>query len=567
MQQETGTRTSQASVSAALAATNGLHRDSFSKTTLSELSSALRMGSDSPGRSLAEMAQRDLDAALQLLTDRAQYITGSTGAAIALRRSGTNDMLCRASSGSNAPELGTLLSTEFGLSGESVRTRRPLRCDDAERDARVNRDVCREVGIASVVVMPVVHDDEVLGVFELFSGRAHAFGERDMSALKRLSEMVETAVKLAQAAQGIPERWIAEDKIEASAGVAAPQVSQLDDFPQLEDPLLNDSLIEVETETALTAAPLPAGELEKPVVPQTGAHDLAKTVVAAAASIQSASIQSASAQSATVQPEGRHAESINSVPGDFASANLASAILAASRSAPSTPAPTAPAPARKPILWSATENIDSATARPSESEQSHVPPVFRHLRKCDACGFPVSSERALCVECEEKKWRGQFKKPPATTLLAGSGAAAAVAPALDVRKPDAKAETPSVLTIPSAASQSTPGKDLPAKDLPTKEKKVDLKVESAPAQKAEAHKADTKEAAVTQKVQAPAVPTAPTMRSPVKTEMPPTTPVSASVPIFGAGLEPSQSWLSRNKYVLGAMLAIAGAIAAILLVR
>ena len=72
------------------------------------------------------MAQRDLDAALQLLADRAQFITGASGAAIALRRQGMKDMLCRASSGSNAPELGALLSTEFGLSGESVRTRQLL---------------------------------------------------------------------------------------------------------------------------------------------------------------------------------------------------------------------------------------------------------------------------------------------------------------------------------------------------------------------------------------------------------------------------------------------------------
>src|SRR5277367_3637740 len=110
------------------------------------------------GHSLAEMAQRDLDAALQLLADRAQYITGASGAAIALRRDGKKDMLSRASTGPNAPELGALLSTEFGLSGESVRTRQPLRCDDAERDLRVNREVCRQMGIESVVVMPVVND-------------------------------------------------------------------------------------------------------------------------------------------------------------------------------------------------------------------------------------------------------------------------------------------------------------------------------------------------------------------------------------------------------------------------
>ena len=36
-----------------------------------------------------------------------------------------------------------------------------------------------------------------------------------------------------------------------------------------------------------------------------------------------------------------------------------------------------------------------------------VPPMLRNLRKCQACGFPVSQGRAFCVECEERQWRGQ----------------------------------------------------------------------------------------------------------------------------------------------------------------
>src|SRR5216684_9246049 len=153
------------------------------------------------GRSLAEMAHRDLDAALQLLAERAQYITGASGAAIALRRGEHNDMLCRASAGSNAPEVGALLSMEYGLSGESVRTRQTLRCDDAETDPRVNRESCRMLGIASVVVMPLVRAQEANGVFELLSGRAYAFEERDITALERLGEMIQTAVEHAEAAK------------------------------------------------------------------------------------------------------------------------------------------------------------------------------------------------------------------------------------------------------------------------------------------------------------------------------------------------------------------------------
>jgi hypothetical protein len=163
-----------------------------------------RFPGEDGGQSLAKLAQKDLDTTLQLLAERAQDVTGASGAAIALRRGEHEDMLCRASAGSNAPELGALLSTEYGLSGESVRTRQALRCDDTEIDQRVNRESCRQLGIASVLVMPIVSEQQVLGVFELFSGKAQAFDERDLSALQRLGEMVETAVKHAEAAQRLP---------------------------------------------------------------------------------------------------------------------------------------------------------------------------------------------------------------------------------------------------------------------------------------------------------------------------------------------------------------------------
>jgi len=200
-----------AGLSARLAAANAV---------LPDPSQSPRFPGEDAGRSLAEMAQGDLDATLQLLVERAQYITGASGGAIALRRGQQNDMVCRASIGSNAPQLGALLSTEYGLSGECVRTRQPLRCDDAERDPRVNRDVCRELGIASVVVMPIVRDDQVLGVFELLSGKPRAFDERDLSALLRLGEMVQTSLQHAAGANFFPAHT-AVPEIRAQAAIAA----------------------------------------------------------------------------------------------------------------------------------------------------------------------------------------------------------------------------------------------------------------------------------------------------------------------------------------------------------
>lgn len=159
----------------------------------------LRFPSEDDGRSLTHMAQRDLDAALQLLAQRAQYITGASGSAVALREA--NEMICRASAGTSAPGLGSHLQVDSGLSGESVRTRQILRCDNADTDSRVNRETCQALGIASVIVMPLIQSEEVIGVFELFSERISAFEERDVVALQRISEMIMTAVEHANAAK------------------------------------------------------------------------------------------------------------------------------------------------------------------------------------------------------------------------------------------------------------------------------------------------------------------------------------------------------------------------------
>src|SRR6266567_2741637 len=421
LQQNNSNRNPPGSVSAALGAVRAEARDSFPSSALSSssqhsssnlsssnspaanLASNVRFPGEDGGRSLAEMAQRDLDAALQLLADRAQYITGASGAAIALRRDGKNDMLCRASTGSNAPELGALLSTEFGLSGESVRTRQALRCDDAERDVRVNREVCRQMGIASVVVMPVVNDDEVLGVFELFSGKANAFGTRDVSAVQRLSEMVETAVRLAQATENLPERLKMSE-------ASAPEAKGADVLEEqiLEGEVLGDVTLEApvpeepvleehEPAVEVAAAPQPMkAEIPTPSA-STGQDLLQKAREHVAGTVDGTAIEETVAAapdlSKVVVPE-----------------NVAAAPPVAATAEPGPVAALETEPKKK-LFWSAALNPVADAARPEEPDQSHVPPVLRSLRKCEACGFPVSAGRVLCVECEEKKWRGHLKLP------------------------------------------------------------------------------------------------------------------------------------------------------------
>jgi hypothetical protein len=176
------------------------------------------------------MAQRDLDAALQLLAERAQYITGASGAAIALRDGET--MICCASAGPSAPELGAHLQIDTGLSAESVRTKKTLRCDDAAKDPRVNRESCVTFGIASVVVMPLVRGEEVYGVFELLSGKPRAFEERDLVALQRLAEMIETAVEHAEAARRAEQELGSKPESRTTTPAPTAQKGNIENHPE-----------------------------------------------------------------------------------------------------------------------------------------------------------------------------------------------------------------------------------------------------------------------------------------------------------------------------------------------
>jgi len=262
----------------------------------------LRFPGEDGGKSLSEMAQRDLDATLQLLAERARYITGASGSAVALRQGKT--MICCASAGPSAPGLGAHLEIESGLSGESVRTRQTLHCEDAENDPRVNRESCRAFGIASVVVMPLIRGEEVYGVFELLADRPHAFEERDFVALQRLAEMIQTAVEHAEAARR------AEKELGGTPQPAVPAVTQSrpEAVPQNTPP---------ENKTELDAG------------------------------------------------------------------------------TESGPAPTVPVFAISP------EVRESAEAKLHEQERLLTGPIaFGSVGTCEACAFPVSAGRRLCLDCE-----------------------------------------------------------------------------------------------------------------------------------------------------------------------
>jgi putative methionine-R-sulfoxide reductase with GAF domain len=153
----------------------------------------------------------DLAGALQLIAERAQTLVRASGAAIALAEADPGFMICRASSGADAPPVGARLQVGSGFSGECVKTGTLLRCDDAETDTRVDRESCRALGIRSILAVPVRVGEKSIGLVEVFSGQPFRFSDTDNGVLQRLAETVLAAVNRAARAEDLPPLGAATD--------------------------------------------------------------------------------------------------------------------------------------------------------------------------------------------------------------------------------------------------------------------------------------------------------------------------------------------------------------------
>ncbi len=125
---------------------------------------------------------------LATLLEEALVATGATGAAIALVRGA--EMVCCATTGPNAPDLGAWLDPDTGLSGRCIQTRELQQCSDTETDPRVDLEACRRLGVRSIVVLPLMDSDQLFGVFEILSSRPDAFGQRDLDSLQTLTDRI-----------------------------------------------------------------------------------------------------------------------------------------------------------------------------------------------------------------------------------------------------------------------------------------------------------------------------------------------------------------------------------------
>jgi len=166
-----------------------------------------------------------LDDVLQSVAQRAIAITGADGLGIALAEN--DEIVLRASAGAIKPDVGARIQRDSAFSGACFRLAQIIRCDDTEKDSRVNIDACRKLGARSMVAVPLCGRRRVIGLLEAFSAEPFGFNDSDVSSLELLAELVVSALKpeeednFAQSAQ-VAEAKLASPEVDIPAAQSQP---------------------------------------------------------------------------------------------------------------------------------------------------------------------------------------------------------------------------------------------------------------------------------------------------------------------------------------------------------
>ena len=117
-------------------------------------------------------------------------MAGLNASAVAIAMDVDDVMTCRARAGATAPEIGTPVQRERGITGECVRTGAMVRCDDTLNDPRVDAAVCEQLHIGSILVAPLLRNAEPVGIVEAFFVLPNSFDDVDVEFLQHVAQQI-----------------------------------------------------------------------------------------------------------------------------------------------------------------------------------------------------------------------------------------------------------------------------------------------------------------------------------------------------------------------------------------
>jgi len=164
------------------------------------------------GNSLLDIAELEFQAALQLLIERACWVTGAVAGALALEEDGI--FTYRAVSGEGEHEPGTLSVSEIDPVRECLAERLTVRCAKAHAPG-------------FTMAVPLVRDDKTIGFIELTSDLE--FTAEGSEVVARIADLAIIALEHRHAAQRAQELNFREEELDLPSLWHAPESAQPND--------------------------------------------------------------------------------------------------------------------------------------------------------------------------------------------------------------------------------------------------------------------------------------------------------------------------------------------------
>lgn len=115
-------------------------------------------------------------------------------------------------------EVGFSLAADEGFSGKVAAERAPICIRDARVDELVESDAIRERGVRCLYGVPLLLDDEVIGVAHMGSCRVHEFPEEDMVILRALASRAAALIAQARSVERLEREAELREQLMAIVG-------------------------------------------------------------------------------------------------------------------------------------------------------------------------------------------------------------------------------------------------------------------------------------------------------------------------------------------------------------
>lgn len=123
-----------------------------------------------------------------LIGERTLALTGASGVSISLVDNGYLD--CVAEAGIAAKIPGSSVSSHSKHATEQLQSGHMFESEDSQTDWRLEVDLCRELGVGSLVAAPVLRFGEIAGLVELRWDKPHAFQESELRTCRLMAGLV-----------------------------------------------------------------------------------------------------------------------------------------------------------------------------------------------------------------------------------------------------------------------------------------------------------------------------------------------------------------------------------------